>query len=430
MSHMASAPILPRVKKIRQHFPRPMVNDIEGSIRTAMTTLLSQRIVQPGHKVGLTVGSRGIQNIVLMLQTAVACVRQYGAHPFLLVGMGSHGGGTEEGQREVLESFGITEESVGAPIITCVTCRELGVTTTQLKAYMLESAFEMDAIIPINRIKTHTSFKGDVESGLFKKIVVGLGGPGGAQQFHSQGKASLLSPLLHDVGQLILEKMPVIGGIAIIENAYEETALIKGILPKDFFAEEKALLLHSKALMPALPVQELDALIVERMGKNFSGTGMDTNIIGRLRIQGEQEPPSPIIRYIAVWDLTEDSHGNACGIGLADFTTQALVDNIDKKPTYLNCLTTTFPIRASIPLHLPTEKDVLEAMLACLQGAAPADKVRLVLIPNTLYLSECYVSEALIPELQMCPHIEFLGDFEHISFTSAGHMRPSLSDTH
>ncbi len=424
---ISALPALPRMRRIRQHFPRPLVEDVVASMAAEMRTLLTAASVKAGQKVGLTVGSRGIQNIVTMLKTAVDCVREVGAEPVLLSAMGSHGGGTEEGQLEVLASFGITEERIGAPIVTCTHCREIGTTATGLMAYMLDSAFEVDVIIPINRVKTHTSFKGDVESGLFKKLVVGLGGPGGAQQFHSQGKASELAPLLRHVGDVILQKMPVIGGIVIIENAYEETALIKAVAAQSLFEEEKALLLYSKSLMPALPAQNLDALIVERMGKNFSGTGMDTNIIGRLRIQGEPEPVAPSIRYIAVWDLTDDTHGNACGIGLADFTTQKLVDKIDKKPTYLNCLTTTFPVRASIPLHLPTERDVLHAMLTCLQGSAPADKVRLISIPNTLYLSECYVSEGLVSELEGCEHIEFLGDYEDITFTAEGDMRPFLS---
>ena len=420
----------PKLFKVRQNFPRPKVEDAQAAVAAEVEKLLRASTIGAGKKVGITVGSRGIQNIVPMLQVAAETVRSFGAEPVMLAAMGSHGGGTEEGQRELLESLGITEKAVGAPVIPCVKGREIGVTATNLRAYVLESAFSVDAIIPFNRVKTHTSFKGDVESGLMKKLVVGLGGPQGAQQFHSQGKATELSPLLRDVGKVILEKMPVIGGIVIIENAYEETALIKGILKDDILTEEVKLLEYSKTLMPGLPVSRLDALIVEEMGKNFSGTGMDTNIVGRLRIQGEPEPENPFIRYLAVWDLTEDSHGNACGIGLADFTTKKLVEKIDRKPTYLNCLTTTFPIRAKIPLYLDTEQEVLEAICKCLEGSAPPEKVRLVVVPNTLFLAECYVSEALVPELQKDDRIEFLGGPEEITFTAAGEMRPRLSGSH
>lgn len=420
----------PGLFRVRQKFPRPRVENIHAAVTAEMETLLKAAVTGAGKKIGITVGSRGIQNIVPMLRSAVTAVRAFGAEPVLLAAMGSHGGGTEEGQMELLASLGITEQALNAPVVPCARGREIGVTPSNLKAYMIESAFAVDALIPFNRVKTHTSFKGDIESGLMKKLVVGLGGPQGAQQFHSQGKADELSALLRDVGAVILEKMPVLGGIAVIENAHEETALIKAILRDDILREEAELLDYSKSLMPGLPVRQLDALIVEEMGKNFSGTGMDTNIVGRLRIQGEPEPLDPFVCYLAVWDLTEDSHGNACGIGLADFTTAKLVQKIDRKPTYLNCLTTTFPIRAKIPLYLDTEKEVLEAMLLCLQGRASPENVRMVVVPNTLFLTECYVSEALVPELQGNPDIEFLGGCEPITFTADGEMRPRLSGEH
>lgn len=425
-----SSKTFPKLVKIRQNFPRPRVSDIPGTVTAEMEKLLKAANIGTGQKVGITVGSRGIQNIVPILRRAVAVVRAFGAQPVMLAAMGSHGGGAEEGQMELLESFGITESAVGAPVVPCATGREIGITANNLRAYMLESAFTVDAIIPINRVKTHTSFKGDIESGLVKKLVVGLGGPQGAQQFHSQGRADRLSALLRDVGAVIMEKMPVAGGLAIIENAYEETAVIKAVLKDDIMKEEVALLEYSKSLMPGLPVRQLDALIVEEMGKNFSGTGIDTNIVGRLRIQGEPEPVDPFVRYLAVWDLTEDSHGNACGIGLADFTTKKLVEKIDRKPTYLNCLTTTFPIRAKIPLYLDTEKEVLEAVFTCLEGSVPPEKARLVVVPNTLFLTECYISEALAPLLRGNDQIEFLGEPVPITFTGTGEMRPRLSGAH
>lgn len=422
--------VFPKLVKIRQNFPRPRVGNTLETVRGEMEKLLSAARIGPGKKVGITVGSRGIQGIVPMLQSAVGAVRMVGAEPVMLAAMGSHGGGTEEGQMELLESIGITEQSMGASVVPCVVGREIGITANNLRAYMLESAFTVDAIIPFNRVKTHTSFKGDIESGMVKKLVVGLGGPQGAQQFHSQGRADQLSALLRDVGEIILEKMPVIGGVAIIENAYEETALIKSVPKDEIIREEVALLEYSKSLMPGLPVRQLDALIVEEIGKNYSGTGMDTNIVGRLCIQGEPEPLDPFVRYLAVWDLSEDSHGNACGIGLADFTTDKLVRKIDRKPTYLNCLTTTFPIRAKIPLYLETEKRVMEAMFRCLEGSVPPAEVKLVVVPNTLFLTECYVSEALVPALEGNPQIEILGKPEPITFTEEGDMRPCLRRAH
>lgn len=417
----------PDLFRIRQKFPRPRVDDISATAAVEMEKLLKASGIGAGKKIGITVGSRGIQNIVPMLRSAIAVARAFEAEPVLLAAMGSHGGGTEAGQMELLESFGITEQALNAPVVPCTKGREVGVTTSNLKAYMLESAFTVDALILFNRVKTHTSFKGDIESGLLKKLVVGLGGPQGAQQFHSQGRADELSAVLRDVGTVILERVPVIGGIAIIENAHEETALIKSVLRDTLLRDEAELLEYSKSLMPRLPTHQIDVLIVEEMGKNFSGTGMDTNIVGRLRIQGEPEPVDPFVRYLAVWDITEDSHGNACGIGLADFTTAKLVQKIDRKSTYLNCLTTTFPIRAKIPLYLDKEKEVLEAMFLCLQGRVAPKDVRMVVVPNTLFLTECYISESLVSELRGNPNIEFLGAAEPITFTANKEMRPRLS---
>jgi hypothetical protein len=292
---------------------------------------------------------------------------------------------------------------------------------------MLEHAWEVDAIIAINRIKTHTCFKGDVESGLIKKLVVGLGGPPGATQFHNMGKPELLSPMLMDIGRIILAKMPVVGGIAIVENGYEETATIAAVPPEGMIEAERERLLYSKELMPSLPAERIDGLVVEEMGKNYSGTGIDTNISGRARIQGQAEAPPPAIRYIAVLDLSEASHGNATGVGLADFVTRKLVDKIDRKDTYLNCLTTTFVTRAFIPLYFDTEKETLGAMMHCLRQT-PRDALRLVFIPNTLFLGECYVSEALARELSG-ERFEICGPPVPVAFDDSGNLTLRLSQT-
>ena len=231
---------LPKMARIRQTFARPRFDDIAAEMREQMQVLTPR--IRPGMTVGLTVGSRGIQNILTMLEVAVQAVRGCGASPVLLAAMGSHGGGTRQGQKDVLDSLGITEERLGASVITCDVTRAIGETPGGLVAHMLESAFGVDAIIPINRVKTHTSFKGCVESGLCKKLVVGLGGPGGAGQFHSLGQAEL-PRLLVEVTKVILGKMPVLGGVAIVENAYEETARIKAI-PAEALIEENRLLWH------------------------------------------------------------------------------------------------------------------------------------------------------------------------------------------
>lgn len=417
---------LPPMARIHQTFVRPRVEDPAAEMAAQME-LLAPRI-KPGSTVGITAGSRGIQNICAMLEAAIGVVRRCGATPVLLAAMGSHGGGTAEGQKEVLDSLNITEERLGVKVVTCSTCRSIGQTPDGLTAHMLDSAFSVDAIIPINRVKTHTSFKGCVESGMCKMLVVGLGGPGGAGQFHSLGQ-SQLPRLLVDVGRIILEKMPVIGGVAIVENAYEETARIEALLAENMIEREIELLAWSKTLMPALPVDRLHGLIVEEMGKNFSGTGADTNIIGRLRIQGEAEMTSPNIRYVSVLDLTEESHGNATGIGLVDFVTQKLIDKVDRKATYLNNLTTTFVTRAFLPTWYDTEQEALETMMFCLRSIAP-EEVRLVHVPNTLYLTDCFVSEAVLRELDDASRFSVVHEPRPVRFDAQGNLVDRIGRPH
>lgn len=417
---------LPPMARIRQSFVRPRVDDAAAEM-TAQMELLAPRI-KAGSTVGITVGSRGIQNICSMLEAVIAVVRRCGATPVLLAAMGSHGGGTPQGQKEVLDSLNITEERLGAKVVTCATCRSIGQTADGLTAHMLDSAFSVDAIIPINRVKTHTSFKGCVESGMCKMLVVGLGGPGGAGQFHSLGQSEL-PRLLVDVSRIILQKMPVIGGIAIVENAYEETARIQALLAEEMIEREVELLTWSKTLMPALPVDRLHGLIVEEMGKNFSGTGVDTNIIGRLRIQGEAEMTSPSIRYVSVLDISEESHGNATGIGLVDFVTQRLIDKVDRKATYLNNLTTTFVTRAFLPTWYDTEQEALETMMFCLRSI-PQDEVRLVHIPNTLYLTDCFVSEAVLNELTDTSRFSVVHGPRPVQFDAQGQLADRIGRPH
>jgi hypothetical protein len=368
--------------------------------------------------VGITVGSRGIGDIIPILISLVREVRASGGAPLLLAAMGSHGGGTEEGQRGILSSLGITEDSIGAPVVTCDKCAPIGTTPRGDAVFVLESALSPDVILPVNRVKAHTAFHGPVESGLHKMLAVGLGGPAGAARFHSMGAGELPRMLL-DAGALILDKLPIPAGLAIVENGYDETALIKGIPSGDIAAEEPKLLDLAKSLMPSLPAQNLDALIIEEMGKNYSGTGMDTNIIGRLRIEGTPEPPSPSIEKIAVLDLSEESHGNANGIGLADITTKKLVGKIDRAATYLNCATTGFLIRGAIPVFLDSEREMMELMMRSL-GARSAGGLRLIQIPNTLRLSECFVSEALIPEVASAPNTGITGEIMDMSFDGDG----------
>ncbi len=391
----------PRMYRLKQHFANPVVEDVPATVQRELAALKLDEAVSPGRKIGITVGSRGIRNLLPILEGCAEHLRRLGAEPYFIAAMGSHGGGREQGQREVLESLGINEKNLGAPVVACDRCRVIAQTPGGLPVYCLESALEPDGILVVNRVKTHTSFKAVVESGLVKMMVVGLGGPSGATQFHGFGWAEL-PRLLPEIGRTVLNTLPILGGLAIVENAYEETALVRAVPREGMVEREAELLAYSKTLMPALPVGEIDFLIIGEMGKNFSGTGIDTNIIGRIRIQGVPEPETPFVKRIAVLDLSDASHGNAHGIGLADFTTRRLVDKMDRRVTYRNSLTSTFVVRSAIPMYFDTDEQLVDAALASLSGI-PVEKLRIVVIPNTLFLNECLVSESIAEELRKKP---------------------------
>lgn len=413
----------PMMARIERKFPSPLEVSPRDAIEREFAKLgLADAVA--GKKVGITAGSRGIGDMVEAIAAIVRCVRGAGGEPSVLAAMGSHGGGTAEGQKSILDSLGVVESSVGAPVITCGECRSIGTTEHGLEAYMLASAFDVDAIIAINRVKVHTAFHGEVESGLHKMLVVGLGGPRGSAQFHSRGSAELPGLLL-EIGAHILREMPVVAGFAIVENAYDRTASITGVRPADFRAEERRLLEVSRSLMPALPADDLDCLIVEEMGKNFSGTGLDTNIIGRLRIEGVEEPAHPSIKRVAVLDLSDESHGNANGMGLADVTTQKLVDKLDLDATYLNCVTTGFLIRGATPVHRATERDAIALMLRSLGETSP-DRARVIQTANTLHITDLFVSEALLPEVERVEGVSVVEPLAPMTFTDAGDLARRL----
>ncbi|MDD4600843.1 hypothetical protein SDC9_15119 [bioreactor metagenome] len=392
--------------RIKQKFERPRLTEIEVTIIAELDKINLAGKIKPGDKVGITVGSRGIANMLVMLKVIVEYIRKAGGEPYLLAGMGSHGGGTPEGQIELLESYNITEQTTGTPILACGESRMIGTTETGLAVYALESAWQVDSILVLNRVKTHTSFKGDLESGLVKELVVGLGGPKGAKQFHSFG-SSELARLLREIGTVLIHELPLVGGLAVVENGFEETAVISGVEPKDIIEHDTKLLAYSKTLMPKLPVDQLDLLIVGEMGKNYSGTGVDTNIIGRIRIEGDPEPAKPAIKRVGILDISEASHGNAHGMGLADFTTKKLVDKVDRKKTYLNSITSTFVIRSAIPMYFDTEKELWDGAVQSL-GSPEADALRAAIIPNTLFITELWVSKAVMQELKDKSGLEVL----------------------
>jgi len=407
----------PEMVKVKLHFPKDCVVNLQDNIIKEISNKNFADLINPNDKVGITVGSRNIQGIHVVLNTLIQFIKKQGATPYLLAAMGSHGGGTPSGQLKILDSMGINEKNYNVTILPDVTSTTIGYINPGKPVSCLSQALKMDKLIIVNRIKPHTSFRGDIESGLFKMLAIGLGGPTGAKYIHHNSNGNM-SQLIEKTGHYMLSVLPVVLGLGIVENPYKEIYKIEAFLPHEFFAGEKRLLLLAKSLLPKIPFEYLDLLICEKMGKCFSGTGMDTNIIGRMRINNEDYKDTPQIKRIVVLDLAEESHGNANGIGLADFVTKDLVDKIDFTATYLNCLTTGFLQRGMIPIIMPNDREAIKAAIETLKPVNYA-YLKLVRIKNTMDIDNIWVSKALFKEVEMLG-LEIEGSWNALTFTKNG----------
>lgn len=403
--------------KIRQHFPRPRIDDVQTLIAQQMQRFSSR--VHPGMSVAVTAGSRGITGIPFVLKSVVDSLRAMGAEPFLVAAMGSHGGGTAEGQMHVLQHLGIEEGSVGAPLRVTSDAVAVGRTPGGHILYIDKEALQADAIFAVNRVKLHTAFQDKLASGLFKMLTVGLGKVPGATQVHKLSSSGMYESIV-EMGRLALEKLPIIGGLAIVENGYEETAWVEALLSSEMEEGEKKLLQYAAGLLPRLPVKQLDVLIIEEMGKNFSGTGMDTNVIGRWKATGLPEPEWPKIKRIVALRLSKESHGNANGLGLADVTTRNLVAAIDWNATLMNVRTTGFWDRAFCPPFPGSDHD---AIIWALKGMKVSDDQTISVgrIRNTLNLEELWLNEPAFASAEMC---ERVSDYVPLSFDKDGNLLP------
>lgn len=414
----------PAMVQVTQQFDRTQVMDPAATVRQELERLGIHGMVRPGARIAITAGSRGIRNNVPMLRAVADSVRRAGGEPFIVGAMGSHGGGTADGQMAVLESLGVTEAAMGCPVLASAEVVELGRTAEGLGVYCDANAYHSDGIILLNRVKPHTSFTGSHESGLMKIAAIGLGKAPGATQIHGRGAARMADSIL-SVARVLLMKAPIIAGIGVVENGFEETARVVAFRPDELEAGEAGLLAVARRFSPRLPMTELDLLVVEAMGKDYSGTGIDTNVIGRMRMFGVDEPASPRIARIAVLDLTDASHGNATGIGLADVTTARLEAKVDRHATYLNCITSTNVQRAFLPIVAPTDREAVTLALRSL-GLADAAHARVARIPNTLELERLWVSEPVAAELRGRPSLS-AGDEAHpLAFDDAGNLLPAV----
>lgn len=386
---------MPDLIPIRQAVTAPTLPDTAAAMEQALVALRLDRRVQPGMRIGIPAGSRGICQILLLLRVIVEHVRALGAEPVVVTAMGSHGGGTSEGQVEVLTSLGITEAALGAPVVGNAEATVVATAPGGEPVWFDRVLAGCDGLVVLNRVKPHTSFHGPLESGLTKMLVVGCGKPEGARQFHSLG-APRLSGRLREFGAMLLERLPVLGGVAVLENGREEIADLVPVLPAAWFETEEHLLDRARALLPRLPVDRLDLLVVDEMGKNIAGTGMDTNVIGRIGIRGVPDV-GPQVERIVVLDLSEGSHGNANGMGLADFVTRRLANKVDFAATYLNTLTATFVERAKLPIVMESDR---EAILTALRTLGNPTAPRIIRIKNTLELEHLLVSPSVLPGLE------------------------------
>jgi hypothetical protein len=404
---------LPPLYRVRQIWQAVDAIDPRERVAQQLAGLGLVEQIRPGMRIAVTAGSRGIRDIVPVTRAAVDWLRAHGAEPFIVPAMGSHGGATAEGQTKLLASLGITAEAMGCPIHATMDVVELGRIADGTPVFMDRFAYEADGVLAINRIKAHTSFQGPIESGLAKICAVGLGKRPGAETAHRTGVYGLKYQVV-PMARMVIERGKVLGGLAIIEDAREHTADIVGLPPAAIGAAgETALLERSKQLMARLPFERLDVLVVDEIGKNVSGTGMDTNVIGRLPIPGEPPPTSPIINVIVVLDLTPETHGNANGIGLADLTTAHLAQQIDFRTTYINTLTAGLVglCKGGLPITLPTMRDAVSTAVKTCGQPDPA-AVRLARIRNTLLIEELLITPALLEEAQAHPGLEVLGPVE------------------
>ena len=408
---------IPNMILIRQKLPSSRLENIEGILIQQLSD--SGVIVRPGSKIAIAVGSRGIANIERIVRAAVQWVISQRGDPFIVPAMGSHGGATAEGQFAILESYGITEEQVCAPILSSMETVELPREDLEAKVYFDKLAYEADGTIVINRIKPHTDFHSTHESGLVKMIAVGLGKHEGALEVHRFGVYGLRD-VMPRLAKQSLKHNNVIIGIGIVENAYDETFLIRTVPSHRIFDLDKEMLGIARTCMPSLPLDDIDILIVDEIGKDISGVGLDPNIIGRIRILGEPEPEKPRIKMIIIRDLTPASHGNATGMGLADVMTKQLYKKINIGITYQNIVTAGFLERAKMPIIAKTDR---EALRYAIRGCGPLNlfNARIMRIRNTLHIEELMVSPQVVEDLKERKDIEVFGPIDTL-FDEEGKM--------
>lgn len=400
----------PRIAPVHQQLTTESIAHPRAHTRKLLQDMPLCDRLRPGMQVAIGVGSRGISCIGEVVSAIIDEVRACGGEPYLVPAMGSHGGGTAAGQREVLESYGLSKDVTGAPIRSDMNVVEVGRTARGMPVYFNTMAASADAIIVVNRVKPHTGFRNRWESGLLKILAVGLGKRKGAETIHAWN----VRDAMPEAARVLLQTQPVIAGVGIVENGLHQPTHIAAIPAEDIEEVEPSLLEMAWQHLLRIPLEPLDLLVIGEMGKDISGTGMDTNVIGMWRRTGG--PVDPEFNVLAALDLTDNSHGNAVGVGHCDLVSQRLRDKIDIDATYTNCLTAGNFAGAKLPLTLPTDRDVIRAGLP----KRDVESARVVLVRNTLELHTLWVSEALLPDVDATPTLQLAGPLRALAFTEAG----------
>src|SRR5436190_7172301 len=418
----------PHIFRIRQSFQSPTlpVNQIAATVAAELSRLNLGQRVKPGQTVAITAGSRGVANIALIIKAAVAHFQSIGAAPFIVPAMGSHGGGTAEGQRELIEGYGVTEQYCGCPILasmeTVVVCQA----AEGFPVHFDKHAFGADHVLVVGRVKPHTNFVGDIESGLMKMMLIGLGKHEGAKIYHRAILNHSFGQIVRSVAREVLAKCRIVAGLGIVENAYDQTAKIQAVAPHEFEEREKELLVLAKQSMPRLPFKTADILLLDQIGKNISGAGMDTNVVGRKFLDhAPAEHEWPKIKRIIVRDLTEATHGNATGIGMAEFCKSRCVEKMNAKITRINCLTGGHPTAAMVPLDYASDRECLDAALPTI-GLTEPPQAKVLWAHNTLDVAEVECSVAYLNEARERSDLEIIKDARALPLDAAGNLPDHL----
>ncbi len=410
----------PRLLLVRQNFPDRRLRDVAGAVRAELDGSPFADRLKPGARVAIGVGSRGITNIATIVRSAVDYWKSKGAHPFLFPAMGSHGAATAEGQADVLAHYGIIEETMGCPVVSSLEVVSLGRTPEGIEAFMDRTAFESDGVMLVGRVKWHTDFAGVIESGLFKMMAIGLGKFAGAQNYHTYAYKIGLERMIRTIGRQVLASGKIVGGLAILEDAHHNTAQVTAVAVEHMEEREQELLRLVKSWMGRIPM-DLDVLILDEIGKNISGAGMDTKVVNR-GTNGEYNPwPGPRFQRIFLRGLSDLSYGNGVGLGMADVVADRLLRKIDWNPTQINSLTASTPAAIRTPLHFATDRECLER-IAPTVGKHDLRQVTYGWLRNSLELGTIALSENLRSDIEKNPILEVLGPARPMEFDAEGNL--------